>query len=239
VLGALAVAAAAAAAIAPRVYRRLARVSVPALLHRATIAASVSTLVAVVVLSGGPSGLVHRGVSGFTAPPRPTESESTRLLTLSSNLRDAYWRAAWEDARAHPLLGSGAGTFGDYWRAHPRLDTSVLDAHNLYLETLAELGPVGLALVLALAGLPLAAAVRARRHPVVPAAAAAWVAYLVHAALDWDWEMPAVTLVALAAAAVPLSASGARVRLPRIAAACAGGAVAALAIAGTFAYASV
>jgi tetratricopeptide (TPR) repeat protein len=46
------------------------------------------------------------------------------------------------------------------------------------------------------------AAVRARREPLVPFAAAAFVAWLVHAGVDWDWEIPAVTLPALACAAV-------------------------------------
>ncbi len=46
-------------------------------------------------------------------------------------------------------------------------------------------------------GAPLVAAVRARRHALVAAAAAAYAAFLIHAAVDWDWQMPAVTLVAL------------------------------------------
>src|SRR6266542_4459338 len=44
------------------------------------------------------------------------------------------------------------------------------DAHSLYVETLAELGPIGLALLSAALVVPLVAAVRARRHPLsVPA----------------------------------------------------------------------
>ena len=74
------------------------------------------------------------------------------------------------------------------------------DAHNLYLETLAELGPVGLALLLIALATPLAA-LRARPSSGHTAAGAAYAAFLVHAALDWDWEIPIVTLVALAAGA--------------------------------------
>jgi hypothetical protein len=48
---------------------------------------------------------------------------------------------------------------------------------------------------------PLVGAFFARGHPLVPAAAAAYVAYLVHAGVDWDWELPAVTVAALAAGA--------------------------------------
>jgi hypothetical protein len=35
----------------------------------------------------------------------------------------------------------------------------------------------------------------------MPAAAAAYVAFLVHAGLDWDWEMPVVVVAALSCAA--------------------------------------
>jgi Flp pilus assembly protein TadD len=38
-------------------------------------------------------------------------------------------------------------------------------------------------------------------------AASAYTAYLVHAGLDWDWEVPAVTLAALACAAAVLTAA--------------------------------
>lgn len=71
------------------------------------------------------------------------------------------------------------------------------DARSLYLETLSELGPLGLALLLVALGVPVYVAFRARRHPLVPAAFGAYVAYLLHAGVDWDWEMPAVTLTAL------------------------------------------
>ena len=73
----------------------------------------------------------------------------------------------------------------------------MLDAHNLYLETLAELGPLGLALLLAALAVPIAAAVRARRQRFVPLVFGAYIAYVVHAAADWDWELAGVTLTAL------------------------------------------
>src|SRR5207244_12470389 len=84
------------------------------------------------------------------------------------------------------------------WRPAQR---PVLDAHNLYLVTLAELGPVGLGLLAALLALPAAAAVLARKQLLTAPAFAGYVAYLVHAAQDWDWELPAVTLAALGCAA--------------------------------------
>jgi len=51
---------------------------------------------------------------------------------------------------------------------------------------------------------PIVAAVRARRHPLTSVAFAAYTAYLIHAAVDWDWELPALTVAALICASVLL-----------------------------------
>lgn len=121
--------------------------------------------------------------------------------------RPEYWRVAWHEAKANPVLGSGAGTFELWWADERPVDVDVRDAHSLYIEALAEQGPVGLLLLLVALGVPLVAAWRRRDVPLVPVATAAYAAFLVHAAVDWDWEMPAVTLAALIAAAVPVAAT--------------------------------
>jgi hypothetical protein len=121
--------------------------------------------------------------------------------------RSSYWHVAWYDEyRAHPVLGSGAGTFGSYWVTYGRPTEfgGALDAHSLYLETLAEVGPVGLVLVVAMLLVPFRG-VRSR-SPYVPAAAAAYAAFLVHAGLDWDWELPAVVVAGLCCGAAVLTA---------------------------------
>ena len=111
-----------------------------------------------------------------------------------------------EEVRERPLLGSGAGSFYLTWREHRAVDTEVRDAHSLYVETLSELGPVGLVLVLVLIVLPLAVAVGRRGDAVGAAAAAGFAVFAVHAGLDWDWEMPVVTLVALGCGGIVLAA---------------------------------
>jgi hypothetical protein len=63
------------------------------------------------------------------------------------------------------------------------------------------LGIVGLALLGCALLVPLSAVASRRRDPLVPVAAAAYVAFLVHTGLDWDWEMPVTTLAGLACAA--------------------------------------
>jgi hypothetical protein len=124
--------------------------------------------------------------------------------------RASYYRVAWHDEYAgHPVLGTGAGTFALYWArsGHVASRGGALDVHSLYLETLAELGPAGLALLLAALLLPLRAALAGTRSAYVPAAAAAYVAFLVHAGLDWDWEMPVVVVAALSCAAALVSST--------------------------------
>jgi len=149
------------------------------------------------------------GVSVLTA-----FTTAPRLLQA----RGDYWHSAWRVAEHHPLGGSGAGTFDLGWAAYGDLTRwgEALDAHNLYLETLAELGIVGLVLVLGLL-VPAAAALRSDRLPAGAwAALAGAVAYLVHAGLDWDWEMPAVTVAGIAclsaACSGPAGVLGARAR---------------------------
>ncbi|HET7856672.1 MAG TPA: O-antigen ligase family protein [Gaiellaceae bacterium] len=161
-----------------------------------------------VLAAGGPADVVSRFYHGFNAPPAPREGDvGRRVLSFSGSSRSDYWQVTWNDVEDNPLLGSGAGTFQRRWLRHRPADLPVRDAHSLYLETLAELGPVGLLLLLAALACPLAAAVRARDQPLVPAAAGAYGCFLVHAGIDWDWEVPAVTLAGLSAGAALLLAA--------------------------------
>jgi O-antigen ligase len=127
--------------------------------------------------------------------------------------RPYYWRAALEQYSEHPALGSGAGTFQLHWPEHRPQDLSVLDtpdvldAHSLYLEAPAELGPVGLGLLVVALGIPLIAAFSRWHDPLVALALPPYVAYLVHVGVDWDWELPAVTIAGLACAAGALVAA--------------------------------
>ena len=114
-----------------------------------------------------------------------------------------YWRVAAGTFADHPLKGIGTGSFRVEWLLQRDRDESVRDAHSLYLETAAELGIVGLAALAALFGGVIAAARRAR----LPAASAALAAYAVHAGIDWDWELPGLTLFAVLLAGRLLAAS--------------------------------
>src|SRR5919198_669634 len=122
--------------------------------------------------------------------------EHNVLAGLFGANRPHYWHVAWHEVELNPVLGSGAGTFERYWLLYRPVGSFARDAHSLYLETLAELGPIGLVLLLAALGLPLLV-LRGRRDPVLATAAAGYVAYLIHTGVDWDWELPAVTLCGL------------------------------------------
>lgn len=164
----------------------------------ALAAAGVVLVAAAVVHVGGPRAAIRRAYHAFNAPaPLVKSNESQRLFSLSGSNRSEYWRVALREVEAHPWLGGGAGSYQRFWLRHRRNSLPVLDAHSLYLETLAELGPVGLGLLLWALAIPLGAVRRARGHPLAAAAAGGYVAFLLHAAIDWDWEMPAVTLAAL------------------------------------------
>jgi hypothetical protein len=164
---------------------------------------------------GGPVELARKGYDSFTTTSEGTPVNlNQRLFTFSGSYRAELWHAAWHDYSAHPVLGSGPGTYEWYWNEHRPLQHKVRDAHNLYLEVLAELGPLGLLLLVLALAAPLAAAFGARGHPLVPLALAGYVAFLVHAAVDWDWEMSAVTLAALACAGSMLAAADRRASAP-------------------------
>ena len=177
-----------------------------AVLVAATLAAAGLVAAGVLVAAGGPVTVVERAVDSFTEPLPAGEGDlQRRLLSVSGNGRGDYWHVAWQMARDEPLHGAGAGSFEANWLRERPISFHARDAHNLYLETLAELGVVGLAILLATLALPLIALPQARRLPFGPAAAGAFAAYVLHASVDWHWEVPAVTLSALFCAATLLS----------------------------------
>ncbi|MGE5272755.1 MAG: O-antigen ligase family protein [Verrucomicrobiota bacterium] len=193
-------------------------VSVPSGMRRVYAGTLLFVLIAFLIVLFGqygfPPTLARKGYDAFTAPINPTENNlNSRLFELSANGRVEHWHTAWQQVKAHPVIGDGPGTYAQFWMQHRRVPATVHDAHSLYLETLAELGPLGLLLLALVFGTPLAAIRRARSAPLVPIVAGAYCAFLLHAAGDWDWELPAVTLAALYCA-IGLLAAGRRDREP-------------------------
>jgi O-Antigen ligase len=123
---------------------------------------------------------------------------ASRLTSLQSDRYD-YWRIAWRAFRSEPLRGVGGGGWAVDWLRYRPEASGAQDAHSLYFQTAAELGVVGLALLASFFGGVIWAARSAfRRFPGLTAGpTAGLVVWAAHAAIDWDWEMPAVTLLAI------------------------------------------
>jgi hypothetical protein len=137
----------------------------------------------------------------------PSFGASAQRLASTGSNRYAYWRVAFRTWAHHPLKGTGAASFRVDWLQHRPFRESVRDAHSLYFETLAELGLVGFVLLCALlAGVFLAARKVLGADPALAAGpVAGLVVWAVHAGVDWDWEMPALTLVAVTLAGMLLA----------------------------------
>lgn len=194
----------------------------PRLRRSLTLAAALAVVVVAAAL--GPRVASHAWRS-FKRPAVATASSNptARLTTLSSN-RYIVWRSALNAFDAHPFDGTGAGTFEFWWNANGSNSEFIRDAHNIWIENMAELGLPGLLLALAVAAAALAVGftvrIRARRAATAGAAAAALAAflvYLLHASVDWMWESTAVSVLALAGIGVlsgRLSGGLVRLNLP-------------------------
>ena len=220
------------------------RVALPSAARRGfaatVVVVAAVALGAVFIRFGGPITLADRAHDSFTAPPPSVQTDvGERLFSFSGTYRTDLWKSAWRDYRHHPWIGSGAGSYEQWWLQDRRFEHKVRDAHTLYLEVLAELGPVGLALLLVALGAPLAAAVLVRAQPLTSAAFAAYAAFLLHAGIDWDWELPAITVAALVCAAVMLASARREERLLELGPLARGAGVAAALVVVLVAFASL
>jgi hypothetical protein len=167
----------------------------------------VAVVVALALLPYAAVVLAERG-----GPSRDAAFGATnaRLSDVGTH-RLSYWRVAIDVAADHPVAGAGPGAFAVEWLRRRTIDERVRNAHSMQLQTLADLGLVGFALLCGLLGATALAARRVLRADRALAAgpAAAALTWALHAGLDWDWEMPAVTLVAVALAGLLLCRAGA------------------------------
>jgi hypothetical protein len=183
-------------------------------------------LLLVLVVAGW--GRLNRLQERFRAPPTsvtasPGNFVQAHLLSGNGSGRWQFWTAAVDEWRDRPLIGHGAGTYQFWWLAHGSIALFVRDAHSLYLQTLAELGIVGL--VLLVGGFAVGVATGVRRLVAsqvdddrlgVAALLGVTAAWLVGAGIDWMWQLtatPVVALIGLAlltgpASAPPLPAAG-------------------------------
>ncbi len=145
-------------------------------LSRATRTRAGAILLALIALAlvgfAGALAHSHRGFTGsithtvdtLTNPNAKVPPNSPGRLTAVASVRARYWKQALQVFDAHPALGSGAD---GYEIASLRYRTVLLEvkhAHGFVVQTLADLGAIGLALALALLLTWMAAAGRAT-HP--------------------------------------------------------------------------
>ncbi len=172
-----------------------------------TIGAAALVVAITGAIATGAAGAVIDRAGEFTRSSHVVETgdERSRLTQLSDNGRIDGWRVSLDALAEQPLHGTGAGTFALTWvRDRPGIQ-EITDGHSLLFESLGELGVVGTALLVLAIGALAWGAARGLRTPARTASALGLVVLLtwaLHASLDWDWEMPALTLPALAMAAL-------------------------------------
>ena len=135
---------------------------------------------------------------------------ASRLITPSGSGRYQFWDQAIGAFESDPAIGVGAGNYELWWNQHHTIDVVTVDAHSLYLQTLAELGVIGLLVLLGFIGMVLFAGWRAvrrardvnQRGDAMAVALALFVAGLASAALDWTWQLPAAFVPVIVVAAL-------------------------------------
>ena len=110
-------------------------------------------------------------------------------------------------------MGIGPGSFEFWWARKGSLPIFVRNAHSLYLEVFAELGAVGLLLIVLFVGVALVSGARRaldgeEDRALMAAATAACAAFAVSAALEWVWQVAVMALAFLILAAVAVSGGG-------------------------------
>ena len=172
------------------------------------------TVVAGLVSVGGPREGLDKLERRFDAAPVTGVDLNDRLFSISGNGRSETFRVAWEAARDAPLVGQGAGTYEYAWYVRRSGPLVVRDGHSLYIETLAEVGIAGLALLGTALLILVIGAIHGRRTRFVAAGSGAFLAWAAASGFDWHWEMVGVTLTALLAGGAGLLASERRAPRP-------------------------
>jgi O-antigen ligase/polysaccharide polymerase Wzy-like membrane protein len=145
----------------------------PSLPLRRNAGALLLALVVLAVLAGaGALAHSHRGLTGtvshavdtLTNPDAKPPPNTPGRLTAVASVRARYWKEALQIFEAHPLLGAGASGYAVAQLRYRTAAIEVKNAHGFVVQTLADLGAIGLALALAVLLAWMGAAGRAT-HP--------------------------------------------------------------------------
>jgi hypothetical protein len=183
-------------------------------------------LLALALLAGiGALASTQRGLTGTISHdlatvtnPNATVANTPGRLTAVASARARYWKQAIEVFKAHPALGAGGGGYATARKQYETGTQEVAHAHGFIVQTLADLGLVGIVLTLALLGTWMLAAGRAT-HP-LNRRWSSWrwravelpytperigllsmlcivIAFGLHSLVDWTWYVPGTALVGL------------------------------------------
>jgi O-antigen ligase len=135
----------------------------------------------------------------FADVKQDRQYDPARLVSTNSGNRWVWWKEAAGAFSDKPIGGWGAGSFGTVHLRYREQPLGVQQPHNVELQWLSETGIVGFALALGgIALLFVAAATRLRgleqNRELAVALLAAASGWLIHGVVDWDWDIPAVTL---------------------------------------------
>ena len=216
---AIVIAALAAGAMWAAVVELLERIASPGSRRRDVIAQLAGGALVVLILAAAAGvGLNHGRIAHsardqFHAFTHLSGTAGTDRLLSGGGDRYDYWRVAWIEFRSEPLRGVGAGNYQPGYYRDRRTTEAIEQPHSIELQTLAELGIVGAALLAAFLGLTGVGAGRAIRRaradsaarPLAVGAIGVFVAWLVQTSVDWEHLIPGLTIIALAAAAALLS----------------------------------
>jgi hypothetical protein len=170
----------------------------------------VVALIALASAPGGVDGQVSTAWSKLTDPDAETPANTPGRFTAASSVRARYWDEAFQVHGESPWVGTGAGAYAIVRNRFRDTPLAVRHAHGYVVQTLADLGWIGLFVSLVAAAAWLVAAARAtgitRRDRGRPYDAervglltlvAVVLVFGVHSAVDWTWFVPANAAVAL------------------------------------------
>jgi tetratricopeptide (TPR) repeat protein len=143
---------------------RAARANAGAILLSVLVLAVIAFTGALAASHRGLTGSISHGFHSLTNTHAAVPANTPGRLTAIGSVRARYWNEALKVFQAHPALGAGARSYGTARLRYRTEDLEANDAHGFVVQTLADLGLVGLAIVLALLATWMAAAGRAT-HP--------------------------------------------------------------------------
>ena len=159
-------------------------------------------------------GTVGHAVTQLVDPNASVPRNDPGRLTSAGSVRARYWDEALQIFADHPGVGVGAGGYGTARPLYRKDTLQVVHAHGYVVQTLADLGLVGMALSLLALLAWLVVAARAtglrradRGRPFTPERMglltmfAVVVIFGVHSFVDWSWFVPGNAAVAILCAA--------------------------------------